>query len=67
LNEREKTIVRQRFGLGGEKRQTLEDVGVTLGVTRERVRQLEKAALLKMRSALEKSEAPAEFPLPMAA
>ncbi|HKP02723.1 MAG TPA: RNA polymerase sigma factor RpoD/SigA [Chthoniobacterales bacterium] len=67
LNERERKIVRQRFGLGGEKRQTLEDVGVTLGVTRERVRQLEKAALLKMRSALEKSEAPADFPLPMAA
>lgn len=67
LNERETQIVRQRFGLGGEKPHTLEDVGVILGVTRERVRQLEKAALLKMRNALEKSEAPAEFPLPMAA
>jgi RNA polymerase primary sigma factor len=67
LNEREKKIVRQRFGLGGMKRQTLEDVGVTLGVTRERVRQLERAALLKMRRAFEESEAPADFPLPMAA
>jgi RNA polymerase primary sigma factor len=67
LNDRERKIVRQRFGLEGAKRQTLEDVGVSFGVTRERVRQLEKAALVKMRRALEDSETPSDFPLPMAA
>jgi RNA polymerase primary sigma factor len=67
LNERERKIVRQHFGLEGAKRQTLEEIGAIFGVTRERVRQLEKAALLKMRRALEDSETPTDFPLPIAA
>ena len=38
-----------RFGLDGEKPQTLEEVGAGLGITRERVRQLESRALRELR------------------
>src|SRR4026209_33848 len=38
LDQREKRIISQRFGLGGGKRKTLEDIGKTFGVTRERIR-----------------------------
>lgn len=46
--ERDQQIIRQRFGLDSQ-RQTLEEVGSGLGITRERVRQLEKAAMLRIR------------------
>lgn len=50
LNDRERDILVTRFGLiQGEEPQTLEQVGSRLGVTKERVRQLEKRALGKMR------------------
>ncbi len=45
LPERERQVVELRYGLDGEKPRTLEQVGKTLGVTRERVRQLEARAL----------------------
>jgi RNA polymerase primary sigma factor len=45
LPERERQVVELRYGLDGEKPRTLEQVGRTLGVTRERVRQLEARAL----------------------
>jgi RNA polymerase primary sigma factor len=48
LTPREQTVVRLRFGLDGGRRQTLEEVGRTLKVTRERVRQIEKQALRKL-------------------
>jgi RNA polymerase primary sigma factor len=67
LNERERKIVRARFGLEGGRRQTLEEIGASFGVTRERIRQLQATALSKMRQALSKSETPAHFPLPLAA
>src|SRR5262249_12454754 len=66
LNERERNIINQRFGLEGRTPKTLEDVGKTLGVTRERIRQLQEQALSKMRRALSKRDellAPAQ-PLP---
>ena len=48
LIESERLVIRERYGLYGGLPQTLEDVGRSLGVTRERVRQIEKAALLKL-------------------
>jgi RNA polymerase primary sigma factor len=51
LNERTRRVLVLRFGLDGEKPQTLEQVGKQLGVTRERVRQLEARALRELRMA----------------
>jgi RNA polymerase primary sigma factor len=50
LNKREEHIIIRRFGLFGFPQMKLEDVGKTLNITRERVRQIEKAALKKMQS-----------------
>ncbi|NBD37203.1 MAG: sigma-70 family RNA polymerase sigma factor [Verrucomicrobia bacterium] len=52
LDAREAEIIRLRFGLGGGKARTLEEVGEQFGVTRERVRQLQNMALTRMRKAL---------------
>ena len=60
LDQREKRIISQRFGLSGGKPKTLEDVGRDFGVTRERIRQLQNIALTKLRRALAKKEEPAE-------
>ena len=58
LDQREKRIISQRFGLGGGKPKTLEDIGKNFGVTRERIRQLQNIALAKLRRALSKKEDP---------
>ena len=50
LNPRQQQVITERFGLQGEKPKTLEEVGVILGITRERVRQLETRALRELRS-----------------
>lgn len=49
LTEREQNIIRKRFGLGEDAPHTLEDVGLELDVTRERVRQIEVKAIRKLR------------------
>jgi RNA polymerase primary sigma factor len=49
LDDREKDVVRMRFGLNGEKPRTLEEVGKHFGVTRERVRQIEARTMAKLR------------------
>jgi RNA polymerase primary sigma factor len=49
LTERECKVLRMRFGLDDGQTRTLEDVGQALGVTRERVRQIETKALRKLR------------------
>lgn len=49
LNEREMRIIKLRFGLGGEGPYTLEETGRFLGITRERVRQIQEKALEKLR------------------
>ena len=56
LDSREKKIIAQRFGLSGRKPKTLKDVGKNLGVTRERIRQLQNIALAKLRRALSTKE-----------
>ena len=50
LNERERLVIIKRFGLEDGYKETLEDIGTELGVTRERVRQIQTAALRKLRS-----------------
>ena len=52
LSEREKTVVSMRFGLEDGIGHTLEDIGKTLGVTRERARQIETKAMRKLRQPL---------------
>ena len=49
LSEREQKIVRLRFGIGGGRPHTLEEVGNEFDVTRERIRQIEAKALSKLR------------------
>ncbi|MFL5965656.1 MAG: RNA polymerase sigma factor RpoD/SigA [Gaiellaceae bacterium] len=49
LNPRMRRVLALRFGLNGEAPQTLEEVGAGLGITRERVRQLESRALRELR------------------
>ena len=56
LEEREATVLRLRFGLGGEDPMTLVSVGDRLGLTRERVRQIERDALAKLRDHLAEME-----------
>jgi RNA polymerase primary sigma factor len=56
LNKREATIIAERFGLNGATAKPLEQVANTIGVTRERVRQLEITALGKLRRALKPLE-----------
>lgn len=52
LSEREMRIIKLRFGLGGEGPYTLEETGRFLGITRERVRQIQEKALEKLRDNL---------------
>ena len=49
LSEREQKIIKMRFGIGGGKTHTLEEVGNEFSVTRERIRQIEAKALSKLR------------------
>jgi RNA polymerase primary sigma factor len=49
LHPREEQVVRMRFGLGYDEASTLEEIGQTLGVTRERIRQIETKALKRLR------------------
>jgi RNA polymerase primary sigma factor len=58
LDQRERFIIFQRFGLDGARPRTLEEVGKKLGVTRERIRQLQVIALMKLRRALSRKETP---------
>ena len=51
--EREREIVSRRFGLF-DRKETLEQIGELLGITRERVRQLEKSVVLRLKAAAEK-------------
>ena len=50
LNDKELFVIQHRFGLGKEDQMTLEQVGQLMGVSRERVRQIENSALRKLRN-----------------
>lgn len=56
--KREREIITRRFGLF-DRRETLEQIGELLGITRERVRQLEKAILIRLKIAAEDNKVPA--------
>lgn len=56
--EREREIITRRFGLF-DRRETLEQIGEMLGITRERVRQLEKAILIRLKIAADDDKIPA--------
>ena len=58
LTDREKEVLRMRYGLGTDREHTLEEIGKHLSVTRERVRQIESRALQKLRSAKERELRP---------
>jgi RNA polymerase primary sigma factor len=49
LTAREQKVLRMRFGIGEKSEHTLEEVGQDFDVTRERIRQIEAKALLKLR------------------
>lgn len=51
-------VLRARFGLGGAREMTLEEIGQRMGVTRERVRQVELAALAQLRGILTQHKPP---------
>lgn len=53
LDEKQRAVIVQRFGLHGYEMTTLEEVGKELGVTRERVRQIQMEALRRLRRILE--------------
>ena len=55
LNDKQRDVVERRFGLNGREVATLEEVGADIGVTRERVRQIQVEALKQLRAVLEKS------------
>lgn len=57
-HEREREIITRRFGLY-DRKETLEQIGELLGITRERVRQLEKAIMIRLRIAAEENKIPA--------
>ena len=52
LNEREQMILRRHFGLQGEDARTMADIGKSMGLSRERVRQIEVSALSRLRKAI---------------
>src|SRR5436190_738300 len=57
-HEREREIISRRFGLF-DRRETLEQIGESLGIARERVRQLEKAILVRLKNIAEEGKVPA--------
>jgi len=54
LPEKEQTVIVSRFGLDGSEARTLEEIGRDMGLTRERVRQIEMAALSRLRHTIER-------------
>ncbi len=67
LTPRENSILAMRFGLDDGRPKTLEEIGARLGVTRERIRQIQEEALKKMRVKIAEHEAPAVETAVMAA
>ena len=53
LSAKQREVVERRFGLHGHRRETLERIGEEIGVTRERVRQIQLEALRNLRAMME--------------
>ena len=53
LDDKQRAVVERRFGLHGHRRSTLEQIGEEIGVTRERVRQIQLDALKNLRAMME--------------
>ena len=60
LTEKQREVLSRRFGLRGHESSTLEEVGREIGLTRERVRQIQVEALRRLRDILEKQGLSAE-------
>ncbi len=56
LSQTERRVISYRYGLGGQEPMTLDAIGKILGVTRERIRQIENKSLLKLRRIIKKKE-----------
>ncbi len=56
LSQAERRVISYRFGLGGQEPMTLDGIGKIMGVTRERIRQIETKALLKLRRIIKKND-----------
>jgi RNA polymerase nonessential primary-like sigma factor len=54
LSEKQRDVIVRRFGLRGHEANTLEDVGLEIGLTRERVRQIQVVALKRLRGIIER-------------
>lgn len=50
LNQRERQVVKSRFGLENERIKTLQEIGEMMGVSRERIRQIESCAFRKLKN-----------------
>ena len=64
LSENEQKIIAMRFGLEDKEPQTLDTIGRSFGVTRERIRQIEAKSLEKLRKMLQQSEAKGSAEIP---
>lgn len=56
LSERERSILTLRYGLAGDSPKTLEEVGEEYGLTRERIRQIQEEALVRLRTRMQERE-----------
>lgn len=56
LSENEQNIIKRRFGIGQDRAETLEEIGISLGRTKERIRQIEAEALKKLRNPFRASQ-----------
>jgi RNA polymerase sigma factor (sigma-70 family) len=53
LDDKEREVIRMRFGLDGDEPKTLQEIGETMGLSRERIRQIESRAKEKLRRSRE--------------
>jgi RNA polymerase nonessential primary-like sigma factor len=56
LSEKQQLVIQKRFGIGMEKEYTLEEIGAELGLTRERVRQIQMTAIKRLRDLMQRED-----------